>query len=311
MDSSLKISVVIPAYNAEAFIERSLHSVMRQTYKPSEIIVVDDGSTDKTSEIIKKYGERICYTYKKNGGEASARNFGVNSAKYDWIAFLDSDDEWTADHLGNFAGIISQKPDLMWFGAPIKHVDEISRKILFTYKKRRRNKLIDNIYFEDYLSALPPQGFFSASTMIINKKVFSKLGLFDTAKTTGTDVDMWFRIGLHFPEIGYSQDTGVVVYRRQESLSNSKKWDPELTLARFAEIEEHSKLLGAEYALRAEPRLIYRVNKLLRAAISKSDYAIIKKIKDLYFPRLPFKYQALIVIITVYPGITKFLKALR
>jgi len=83
MDSSLKISVVIPAYNAEAFIERSLHSVMRQTYKPSEIIVVDDGSTDKTSEIIKKYGERICYTYKKNGGEASARNFGVNSAKYD------------------------------------------------------------------------------------------------------------------------------------------------------------------------------------------------------------------------------------
>jgi len=124
MGSNLKISVVIPAYNSEAFIERSINSVLRQTYTPEQIIVVDDGSKDQTFKVIEKFGEKVCYKYKDNGGEASARNFGIAYSECNWIAFLDSDDEWISTHLENFVQTISQKPDLMWYGAPIRHINE-------------------------------------------------------------------------------------------------------------------------------------------------------------------------------------------
>ena len=94
-----KVSVVIPTYNSSQFIVETLESVFAQTYKDYEIIVVDDGSTDNTKEVLQPYTSRIKYIYKENGGPASARNVGIKSAQGEYIAFLDSDDRWLPEKL--------------------------------------------------------------------------------------------------------------------------------------------------------------------------------------------------------------------
>jgi glycosyltransferase involved in cell wall biosynthesis len=95
----MKISVVIPAYNAEKFLQRSVQSVLEQTEKPFEIIVVDDGSKDNTAGVAAKFGKQIQFVTQTNGGPAKARNTGMRMAQGDWIAFLDADDWWMPEKL--------------------------------------------------------------------------------------------------------------------------------------------------------------------------------------------------------------------
>ena len=95
----MKISVVIPAYNAESFLHRSVQSVLDQTEKPFEIIVVDDGSKDNTTGAAAKFGDQIKFVTQQNGGPAKARNTGMRMAQGDWIAFLDADDWWMPEKL--------------------------------------------------------------------------------------------------------------------------------------------------------------------------------------------------------------------
>ena len=91
----MKISVVIPTYNRIALVERAIDSVLRQSIKPFDIIVVDDGSDDGTSEMIQKKYRSINLVQQQNSGVSAARNNGIKHAKGDWISLLDSDDEWT------------------------------------------------------------------------------------------------------------------------------------------------------------------------------------------------------------------------
>ncbi|PJA94745.1 hypothetical protein CO130_02855, partial [Candidatus Jorgensenbacteria bacterium CG_4_9_14_3_um_filter_38_10] len=92
MDSNPLVSIIIPAYNAEKYIQRALESALAQTYKDIEIIVIDDGSTDKTAEIIKTYQDpRIIYFFQKNQGQGPARNNGIKKSQGEYITFLDAD----------------------------------------------------------------------------------------------------------------------------------------------------------------------------------------------------------------------------
>ena len=99
MTELIRISAVIPSYDRENTLDRAIDSVLVQEYPACEIIVVDDGSKDHTREIVAKYGKKVRYVYQDNSGVAAARNRGVNEARYEWIAFLDSDDYWMPNHL--------------------------------------------------------------------------------------------------------------------------------------------------------------------------------------------------------------------
>lgn len=94
-----RFSVIIPAYNAAAFIARAIDSVLAQTWPAEEIIVVDDGSSDATADIVAGYGERVCYLHQDNAGVSAARNAGARAATGDWLAFLDADDWYYPDRL--------------------------------------------------------------------------------------------------------------------------------------------------------------------------------------------------------------------
>ena len=93
------VSVIIPTYNSASLIRDAIESVLHQSVQVNEIIVVDDGSTDSTSEILRNYGSQIDCIYQENSGAAHARNRGIGEAKSDWLAFLDADDCWDRDHL--------------------------------------------------------------------------------------------------------------------------------------------------------------------------------------------------------------------
>jgi len=108
MIKSPPISVVIPCYNRGPLLARAVESVFAQTFQPSEIIVVDDGSTDNSKSICDGFGNRVTYVFQKNGGASAARNTGVERARHAWVAFLDSDDYWTPTHLEKMAGAIDQ-----------------------------------------------------------------------------------------------------------------------------------------------------------------------------------------------------------
>lgn len=113
MKTELVVSVIIPTYNNGRFIERALKSIFQQTYPlvSIEIIVVDDGSTDNTYEVIEPYLDRIIYIYQENKGIASARNSGVSIAKGEIIAFLDSDDKWHEDKIQRVVNKFIENPD--------------------------------------------------------------------------------------------------------------------------------------------------------------------------------------------------------
>lgn len=117
------ISVVIPAYNAAATLGTAIDSILAQSFQPLEIIVVDDGSSDRTGEVAQAYGESVTYVRQDNAGPSRARNRGVGEARGEWIAFLDADDWYLPDRLLTHAEMIRDNPDLDFLVSSFDYVD--------------------------------------------------------------------------------------------------------------------------------------------------------------------------------------------
>ena len=108
------ISVVIPAFNVGKFIARTLDSVLAQTRAADEIIVVDDGSTDNTAEVVRSYGTKVNFIQQDNAGASTARNTGIKAAQSEWVAFLDGDDEWLPEKLEVQLSLPERNPEWAW-----------------------------------------------------------------------------------------------------------------------------------------------------------------------------------------------------
>ena len=301
MNDEIRISVVIPAYNAEPFLRRSIDSALAQTYKPFEIVLVDDGSTDATASIAKEYGEEVRYIFQNNGGEPVARNTGIDSSKGDWIAFLDADDEWRPHHLMNAVKVLLQHKDLKWYGAPVNQYIHETGKRIYKYVKKEPGILVENAYFADYMNAFPPYAFFAAPTMVVHKSVFEKVALFNPKKHVGCDIDMWFRIGLLFPKVGYCHEPAANVYKRSSSISHTTKKDYRLTLEANKEAEMIAEKVGKEARLRAEPRIMFRITRLLKTSIALGDYQAVREILSTYDKRLAPIWYWLATVFNIIP----------
>lgn len=122
-----KFSVIMPAYNVEDYIKRSIDSVLNQSMKDFELIVVNDGSTDNTKSICEEYSNKVTLINKKNGGLSDARNVGVKEAIGEYIIFIDSDDYWDKDLLKEISKSLDNNPDIVRF--QIRTVDEKNNQI--------------------------------------------------------------------------------------------------------------------------------------------------------------------------------------
>ena len=176
MKSLPEISVVIPAFNAAETIERTLDSVLAQTSAPAEIIVIDDGSTDATCEVIARYGDAIRVLSQSNAGPAAARNYGLRESKSDWVAFLDADDVWLPKKLER------QLPHCQ-SGVGLVHCYEFE-----DHDKYQG----DGLDFETLWS----QNYIGTSTVIVSKNTLERIGGFveDRVLMCIEDYNLWLRI---------------------------------------------------------------------------------------------------------------------
>ena len=203
----LDVSVIIPVFNRSELLKRALDSVFSQSLPPRQVIVVDDGSTDDTIELLRsKYSSTVSVISQENAGVSRARNVGISASSHEWIAFLDSDDEWHSRKLEKQVDFLTQNPEYQ-----ICHSDEIwIRKGIRVNPKRYHAKSGGWIF-----SKCLPLCAISPSAVIVNRTVFSDVGLFDEELPVCEDYDMWLRVTSKYP-VGFVDEHLVIKYGGHE-----------------------------------------------------------------------------------------------
>jgi len=214
MDDPGKISVIIPTYNREISLERAIESVLTQTYRNFELIVIDDGSTDDTSRIIKKYKRKIRYFSQLHSGVSSARNLGLEKSEGAWVAFLDSDDYWLPEKLSRQMRWLAEKPQWLIVQTDEKWI----RNGVFVNPMNKHRKYSGWI-FQQCL----PLCIVSPSAVIIHQKVFNDVGVFDESLPVCEDYDLWLRIALKY-EIGLLPEKLIVKTGGHSDQLSRKYW---------------------------------------------------------------------------------------
>jgi len=195
------VSVIIHTYNNEKFIAETVESVLSQTYKDYEIIVVDDGSVDGTREALMPYMQKIRYHYKENGGIASAKNAGINLSQSELVAFLDHDDLWVPDKLQLQMECFKENPLLGLVYA--KYTSFRDGKELRTKPEKGYSGWI----FKELLA----KSFIQTSTVVVKKKCLNAVGPYDESFSLGDEYDMFLRISKKF-QCGFV-NKGLTRYR--------------------------------------------------------------------------------------------------
>lgn len=216
------ISIIIPLYNKEHYIRATLNSVLNQTFSNFEIIIVNDGSTDNSLELVKAIKDnRIRIFTIKNQGVSYARNYGIKKATGKLIAFLDADDFWFSNHLEVLERLYSKFPEAALFCT--------------AYQKKIKNTIIPSYYntipsaknwmgiIDDYFLASTVNCIAWTSAVMITKEHVTKLNGFDETITMGAgeDIDLWLRCALKYPIAFSNTVTAYHILNADNRLSNS------------------------------------------------------------------------------------------
>ncbi len=192
-----KVSVIIPTYNRSHYVGEAIDSVLGQTFKDLEIIIVDDGSTDNTKQVLKNYASRIQYIFQEKKGRAEARNQGMMAAKGEYITFLDDDDIWWPNKLQKQIIFLDAHPHIGLVHTFTEVVDEEGRLLeketgsrLKLYKKAMRIG-----YTYEGMSQLCVM---FISTVMVRKECLGKVGLFDSRTESFEDWDFYLRFALKY-----------------------------------------------------------------------------------------------------------------
>jgi len=300
------VSVIIPVYNAGRCIGRAIESVLGQSYSDYEIVVVDDGSTDKTAEIVKEYGDKVRYIYQKNAGVAVARNAGIAVAKGRWIAFLDADDEWLPDKLKTQMDLLARNPDLSWCASNRYQSDGRHEAVVVNIKLARR-ALAGRDFFEDYFAAVVSRVCnVQTSNVVVRKTVFAQLGGFEPCRAQGEDFDVWIRIAHHFPRIGYVAEPLTVMHLDTPNIDFTKRRVKSKTgTAGRAIIGRHLEIAGWLGTQREfEPFASMVLRKGLVTTIYHGYKADARATVRQFAEFFPWYWRAATYILTAFPKLT-------
>ncbi len=210
----MKISVVIPTYNREQTLKRAIDSVLAQRLQASEIIVVDDGSTDNSFSVLKEYPQ-VKVVSQANKGVSAARNTGIACSSNEWMAFLDSDDEWHVDKLLVQADYHKTNPQYK-----LSYTNE---KWLRHNKEMKIPKRHIKQKNPSFLSSLKHCQI-GPSTVVMHKSVIEDIGLFDEEMEVCEDYDLWLRI-LKSYEIPLIEDELTIKHAGREDQLSMRYWD--------------------------------------------------------------------------------------
>ncbi|MCE9541842.1 PqqD family peptide modification chaperone [Candidatus Kaiserbacteria bacterium] len=197
------LSVIIPVFNTEAYIADAIQSILNTNYPELEIIVVDDGSTDSTPEVLRSFGDAITVIRQSNQGQSVARNVGLRASTGTLIAFLDADDVWTENHLSVLRNLLDEHPDCVLARGNIQYVRLVNGEIV---------KQTEGLFMQSLVGSC-----------LYRREVFATVGEFDEEMRSGEDGD-W---NLRFEESGLLEcrtDEVVLLYRRHDrNMTNTRK----------------------------------------------------------------------------------------
>lgn len=233
------ISVVIPLYNKEQSITSTLESVLAQTYKDFEIIVVNDGSTDNSVDVVRAIDDdRIVFISQENQGVSAARNTGIIAAKGEYVAFLDGDDLWHPEYLETLVRLISDYPNATLYGIGYSKIND--NKLPINVQSTSMRGEIETPW-ENYV------GYWTGSSSSSSRELLLKAGMFDTRMTHGEDIDMWWRLLL----MGNGAwDNRILAYYRQNAENRA--------MNRLIPLEKHIPYYIDKYSKAREENISFR-----------------------------------------------------
>jgi len=244
------VSVIIPTYNRMGYLREALDSVLAQTAAPTEVLVVDDGSTDGTGEAVATYGPPVRYLrHSQNQGVAAARNTGLQAARGDVIAWLDSDDLWEPTFLARTMSCLAKDGSLDGVYTGLTTIAGDGTVLSHTLRVEPPTALHD---------ALVRDSFLATASLVVYKRCYDAVGGFDPALYICEDYDMWLRLAQRFCMAGIPEPLVRIRVHGSNTMADVKA----LSAARMAVAEKHARALQASpddlvfrrargYALRA------------------------------------------------------------
>ena len=266
-----EISVIIPTYNRCDLLKRAINSVIKQTITPKEIIIVDNGSTDQTYQMVSSLFPEINYFIEKKRGVSAARNKGILESKSKWIAFLDSDDAWKPTKL-------EKQMEYSVFNQDkyrIIHTDETwyrNKKFLNQLKKHKKSG--GNIFKNSLqLCCISP------SSVVLKKQIFDDYGLFDENLEVCEDYDMWIRITSK-EEVGFLDSPLVLKYGGHSDQLSKKFWGMDRFRIKSLEKNLKNEHFSKSQKINVLDTLIEKLTIVSYGALKRGNKEIFKKYND-------------------------------
>ena len=261
------VSVVIPTFNREVLIQRALHSVIKQQNVRTEIIVVDDGSTDNTEQVIREKFKSVKYLKKNNAGVSSARNIGIKNANGNFIALLDSDDEWERSKLEIQLKYLRENHTVN-----LVHCNEKWIKSGFEIRQKKYHDRRPINLFERSLRRC----LISPSSVLLRKELLETVGVFDETLPACEDYDLWLRI-LVREEIGYIEDQLIIKYGgHTDQLSIQTRYLDLYRLQSLVKLIKSPRLSKAQ-KMQIEKEIEYKSKIILAGAKKHENYFVINQ----------------------------------
>lgn len=267
----MRIGVIIPSYNRAGMIRRAIDSVLKQTCQANEIIVVDDGSNDGTEELIAAAYPEVKLLTTAHMGVSHARNIGIQHSHADWIALLDSDDEWHPEKLQKQIAYIQQHND-----AVLLHTNEIWIRNGSRVNPHEKHKKSGGYIYKQCL----PLCCISPSSVIIKRSLFDDLGMFDESLPACEDYDLWLRICARYP-VDYINEALITKYGGHDDQLSQKHWGMDRFRIQSLENILKSKILNLEDKMATRDMLIHKLEILLRGADKHNNHSVLKKYQPL------------------------------
>lgn len=247
---NFSVSVIIPTFNRADVLVRAIESVLQQSLPAKEIIVIDDGSADKTQHVVGEWQLAavipISYIYQHNSGVSAARNNGIRHATGEWIAFLDSDDAWLPDKLKKQADLIEQHP-----GFRLCHTQERWIRNGVRVNQMKKHAKSGGYIFQQCL----PLCVISPSSAVIHRLLFDDIGLFDETLPACEDYDLWLRICAH-EAVLFVNTPQVLKYGGHDDQLSRKHWG----MDRFR-IQALQNILQKPGLNKSQKQLVYKTLK--------------------------------------------------
>ena len=269
-----KISIVIPTFNRIGSLPRALDSALNQTYQPSEIIVVDNGSSDGTTKLLRERYPSIRLLIEKKLGVSAARNKGIKHSKFQWIALLDSDDAWDTTKLEKQKNALASSLDHF----RLVHTDEIWIRNGNKFNQMKKHQKFGGDIFNKCLSLCC----ISPSSVLINKNIFKEVGYFDESLPVCEDYDLWLKICSKEKILFINQKLTLKYGGHKDQLSKTY-WGMDRFRVKSLENLILNYKLKPDQKINATKTIVKKLKIIVNGAYKRNNSSIINKYEEKLF----------------------------